>query len=347
MDIGSVAQPGAVDAIEALASALAEAAVAEGEALVALAPVPGNRADHNVETATMQALARPPAHGADAQRGGVAPHAADNALPSSHHAASGFAIPADQLVPVALTSLQVDAGGAWALTAQPNDVPLPESPRRQAVPPPPDDVPPEHVEHGGDEEAAPADDEAAAGLRVEAEPEDDWCEPLTRALRDALAAQAVPASLLGAAEQWRRGRCVVLACPQGRDPAGAAWAFVLRPRSRAPRRLDLHGVRVAARLQWSTLPPPVPWCHGRVVKEHHPRRGRQLVPLDAAGLGPVACEVQLGPVLGRALRRCVVCLRVDAVRRFWSALDTQWSATIVVCSRALGSARANPMEPSC
>ena len=86
----------------------------------------------------------------------------------------------------------------------------------------------------------------------------------------------------------------------------------------------------------------------RVVKEHHPCRGRQLVPLDIEGAASLPCDVQLGPVLARPLRWCEVRLRIDAVRSFWSALGTQWSATVVVCSRPLaGARRPDTLESTC
>jgi hypothetical protein len=144
--------------------------------------------------------------------------------------------------------------------------------------------------------------------------------------------------LLIAAEQWRRGRCVVLACPQGTDPAGPAWAFVLWPRKQTARRTDgspaplsLFGLRVEARLQWSAMPAGAKWCQVRVIKEHHPRTGRQLITATSGeGSTRVACEVQLGPVLARPLRCCDVCVRINAARRFWSALGVQWSMHVVV-----------------
>jgi len=140
----------------------------------------------------------------------------------------------------------------------------------------------------------------------------------------------------------------VLACPQNSDPAAAAWAFVLWPRKQLARRADdvrtpqlaLYGARVEARLQWSTRPTAPRWHYVRVIKQHHPRTGRQLVPSTAEPCGRVPCEVQLGPVLARPLRNCDVCLRINAVRRFWIALGTQWSMHVVVCSHALLSNEA-------
>jgi hypothetical protein len=165
-----------------------------------------------------------------------------------------------------------------------------------------------------------------------------------------------PQALIAAAEQWQRGRCVVLACPQGLDPAGPAWAFVLWPRTRTPSptvqrvapALALYGLRVDARLQWSSPPHAGQWCHVRVVKEHHPRTGRQLVAVDGSNASkpdaPLPCEVQLGPVLARSLRRCEVCVRIPAAQRFWAALGAQWSAHVVVSSLPLVDADAATLE---
>jgi hypothetical protein len=180
-----------------------------------------------------------------------------------------------------------------------------------------------------------------------------WSEPLTRSLRRALAAGIPPQALLVAADQWRSGRCVVLACPQGDDPAGPAWAFVLWPRRPAApwqpspgkaQPLALFGLRVEARLQWSALPHGAQWCHVRVVKEHHPRRGRQLIAMTHAHAQDEAphaspCEVQLGPVLARSLHWCDVCVHINAARRFWAALGAQWSVHVVVCSQPLAGTR--------
>ena len=301
--------------------------------------------DRGPETAALQTLARP--HPQVAER---AVHA-DQALPVQQHGHSDFAMPAALLVPTALIGLQVEHAATWPAPARgfdPDPAPLQEARvRDREAPPPP-------IEQGAeDEDAPPQDDiETSPGPAAEAEhdcaalcdDEDDgaWCERLTRALQTALAVKAPPPALLGAAEQWRRGRCVVLACPQGNDPGGPAWAFVLWPRRRAARRVEgaepalaLFGLRVEARLQWSTRFPGSGWHQVRAIKEHHPRTGRQLVPAAADPSGRVACEVQLGPVLARTLRRCDVCLRVNAVRRFWNALGAQWSMHVVVCAHPL------------
>ncbi|MFL6665363.1 MAG: hypothetical protein ACJ8G7_24610, partial [Rhizobacter sp.] len=201
-----------------------------------------------------------------------------------------------------------------------------------------------------DDEDAPATRQAAAPHRPDPLPHDnagDWPEPLSKALRDALRAKPVSQALLAAAEQWRLGRCVVLACPQGAHPAGPTWAFVLWPRrgSLATAPLALFGLRVEARLHWSRLPPTLDWCHARVMKEQHPRQGRQLVALDARGTATVPCEVQLGPVPLRTPRWRDACVRIDAMRQFWNALGTQWSVTVVVGSRPLAGIDApRPQE---
>jgi hypothetical protein len=157
-----------------------------------------------------------------------------------------------------------------------------------------------------------------------------------------------PRALVAADEQWRRGRCVVLACPQGDDPAAAAWAFVLWPRRPQgavdPHTIKVHGTRVEANLQWSRPPTPGTWLHMRVMKQHHPRTGRQLVPATAEPSGRVPCEVQLGPVLARTLRACEVCLKVGAVRRLWNALGSQWSLFVVVSATPLVSDDATHAE---
>jgi hypothetical protein len=112
--------------------------------------------------------------------------------------------------------------------------------------------------------------------------------------------------------------------------------------------LSLYGLRVDARLQWSSPPQPGQWCHVRVVKEHHPRTGRQLVAVDGASATksqtPLPCEVQLGPVLARSLRWCEVCVRIPAAQRFWAALGAQWSVHVVVSTLPLVNADAATLE---
>lgn len=334
--------------LDAVLSAWADAALhdappADGEAMPASPTAPGSEGP---EAAGVQTLVRPPVV-ADA-----APRVADAALPAASASLGDFALPASQLVPAALIGLQVEPAWGWPLPGH--------APGRLWKPgtSPPAGDPPSHAHEddapaeAADEPEPPArEDTASAGDAEQVLDEGeggDWCESLTRALGAALAARIPPRALLVAAEQWKRGRCVVLACPQGADPAGPAWAFVLWPRRQAPAgraaapALSLVGLRVEARLQWALPPVGAHWCHVRVVKEHHPRRGRQLVAPDSGA--PVPCEVQLGPVLARSLHWCEVCLRIHAVRRFWSALGAQWSVHVVVCSMPLAGARPLPRE---
>lgn len=303
---------------------------------------PGVRADRNVEITTLQTHLRPiQPPPPEVQR---APHAA---LPTAAFARSEFAVPAALLVPATLVGLQVDPAAAWPLTrrAEPQGTPVAEEP--EAAPPPPvaaieDEYDEEPADDETGDEAPEAQEHQSCNVVFEDDGDGAWCEALTQVLRDALASKVPPRALLLAAEQWQRGRCVVLACPQGFDVAGPAWAFVLWPRAHAPRRgaapapLALHGVRVEARLQWSALPRGPKWFHVRVIKEHHPQRGRQLIPnVPQDKTGPVECEVQLGPVLARTLRCCDVCLRIHAAQRFWAALGQQWSMHVAVCSTPL------------
>jgi hypothetical protein len=305
--------------------------------------------DVGPETALVQSVARPPLAHAEAPKG------ADAALPRATHDLSEFALPSAQLTPAMLIGLQVEAAAGWPLF-HPGGAPAPRPPvpderdsddrRGRRTHDDADDAPPAppHVE-------ARDTPLPAATTLVDETPPDDWCATLTRSLREALAARVPPHALLAAAEQWHRGRCVVLACPQGIDPAGPAWAFVLWPQPstaahpRAP--IALKGLRVESRLQWSAPPHDGQWCHVRVVKEHHPRRGRQLIACDSnAGEAAthVACEVQLGPVLARSVRWCDVCVRINAVQRFWNALGAQWSVHVVVCAQPLAGVRALPQE---
>jgi hypothetical protein len=317
-----------------------------GEPHAAVAAAPGQvHAEHvakGAETANMQMFARPHAANPEPTR------QADPTLPQDQHAHSEFAVPAAQLVPVALVGLQVDPAAAWALQARGFD---PDMTRLHEA-----RVEERHAPHRSIEEELPEEDEEEPTPESAAKEQSDqtdevefadddaslWRDALTRALRSALAGKAAPPALLLAAEQWQRGRCVVLACPQSADPSAAAWAFVLWPRKQPARRaeeapppLSLYGVRVDARLQWASRLGAPRWCQVRVIKQHHPRTGRQLVPAAADPSGRVACEVQLGPVLARPLRSCDVCVRINAVRRFWVALGTQWSMHVVVCSHAL------------
>jgi len=375
MDIGGVAAPKAIEAavaawVEAIA-AEAEGAAAAGETPALVTPQAGEsllaregfaerilgseapaataepghepdvRADDRAETATMQSFARPQPGVAEAAPRG------DAALPSATNALSEFALPVAQLVPTTLIGLQVEAPWTRPLP-QPAVSAPPQSPEEPPVPVSHDhETQPEEEEEQEAEADEPAEDTAAPDEILDA-PENDHCETLARTLFAALAGAVPPPALLAAAEQWRRGRCIVLACPQGAVAAGAAWAFVLWPR-RAPtawRRiaddpsqpLSLLGRRVDARLQWTRPAPGARWWHGRMVKEHHPRRGRQLVSVDSGA--PAGCEVQLGPVLTGSRRPCEVALRINGVRRFWAALGGQWSVLVVVCSLPLAGRTA-------
>jgi hypothetical protein len=318
------------------------------------------RPDKSVETASLQMFARP--HAAIPEPPRPSPTELPAGAQSNVHTHGEFAVPASLLVPVTLTGLQVEQAGFWPLAGRgfdPDHAPLHDArvrEREARVPPPPPE------EEPGEEEQATApkheeEDATDTTCGVVFQNEDDgaWCEELTQTLRAALAAKVPPRALLLAAEQWRRGRCVVLACPQCSDPAGPAWAFVLWPRKQTARKADgsapplaLNGLRVEARLQWSTLSTRAQWSQVRVIKEHHPRSGRQLISTAPAETsGRVPCEVQLGPVLARPLRCCDVCVRINAAQRFWSALGTQWSMVVIVSSRPLIGSRGAMEEGSC
>jgi hypothetical protein len=275
---------------------------------------------------------------------------ADTVLPGTIQAGSESALPAEQLVQVALTALRVDGAAAWALLNRAPGGPWmspPATPRtvtaHERNRSPRDDDPPQDDDSGSG--GKPSRDDLRDGPVGDPVLDDaaarDWLPPLMAALRRALSGRPPPPALLAAAGQWHRGRCIVLACPQGAEPGAPAWAFVLWPGRARPgtRASGLRGLRVPARLQWTLPPRPRAWWHGRAIKEHHPRRGRQLVALDP-GTGAVPCEVQLGPVRAQAARPCQVALRIDAVRRFWAALGTQWSVLVLVSSRALLDADA-------
>ncbi len=324
--------------------------------------LPGMDTDPGHESATVQTFSRPQPLANDAARD-VA-----GAPPSAPHAKSEFALPAALLVPAMLVGLQVERATGWPLPRRSE----PERPRaahgdgRVRVEA---DAERSHRQKEEPQEPSPAREEPDRRSAAQEPPlaECDsgaWSEALTQALRAALAARMVPQALLAAAEQWQRGRCVVLACPQASDPAGPAWAFVLWPRphanpspqqagdgNAAPNPLSLFGLRVTARLQWRTLPPTTAWCHARVIKEHHPRRGRQLVSPDndldpTAPPAALACAVQLGPVLACSLRWCEVRVHIQAAQRFWAALGRQWSVHVVVSARPLAGSRTPTKESS-
>ena len=298
---------------------------------------PDARPDKGAESALVQGLARPAAPAGEAAR---LVEGAAAAIPAG---GSEFSLPGDQLLNAAVIGLQVQPAFAWPLERRGFDAAAPDEP----VPRTESSAEEPAADEQGEDDKNEADNEEQArlaprsGLAPDALVDDDWSSAVSSALREALRPKPAPQALQAAAEQWRLGRCVVLACPQGSDPAGPAWAFVLwpRPGSRAGSPLALFGLRVDARLHWAQLPPVIDWCHSRVMKEQHPRQGRQLVALDARGTAIVACEVQLGPVPLRTPRWRHACVRVDAVRRFWSALGEQWSVTVVVGARPLPGLR--------
>lgn len=300
-------------------------------------PLPGADADSGHEAATVQTTWRAPTPASDTHRSHEPTTLATPAAQSER------VVPASLLLPATLTGLQVEPATIWPL-------PMPSAPPWLQPAAPRIEPRDEAHRHARDEtpsvDPEEADEPTAPAPRPQPQAPEDvldaddagaWCEALTAALRAALSARIVPRSLLAAAEQWRRGRCVVLACPQGNDPAASGWAFVLWPRATAPGEpLALRGLRVEARLQWHTLPPPTPWCHVRVIKEHHPRHGRQLIASDVTARdAALPCDVQLGPVLARSLRGCEVRVHIAAAQRFWAALGKQWSVHVVVSAKPL------------
>ncbi len=313
-----------------------------GETQSAVAALPaqaaGERVDKTVETNSALALARPQTNPADL------PRPIDTTPTPSHHGRGEFALPEAQLVPAALIGLQVDHPTLWPMTTRGYDPMLEPTyqarvEERNARPEHWEDEFYEEDDTSFDDEPAQRDEpegEPAPAETVVETPDEAWCAPLNRALQLALAARVPPRALVAADEQWRRGRCIVLACPQGADPSAGAWAFVLWPRRSSPAdgaatpTFTVTGTRIEARLQWSAPPVAGTWLQTRVMKQHHPRTGRQLVPATMEATGRVPCEVQLGPVLARPLRACDVCLKVGAVRRLWNALGSQWSLHVVV-----------------
>jgi hypothetical protein len=341
---GSVGEAPHTDAANTLVrGGFVERVLGETLPTVATAPaqVHAEQVDKSPETANIQTFARPPAPAEPAKP-------LDHAVPTNLHARRDDAVPVSLLAPASLLGLQVEHATIWPMTARgfdPDQRPVYESrvhPREQ--PPSHDDRPPEEHDEDVAADAGTGEhkpDDTQCGTVFEAEPDATWCAAITRALHIALAARVPPRALVLAAAEWRRGRCVLLACPQGADRAGAAWAFVLWPRKLPGESADsapaytLFGLRVDARLQWSTLPGDMRWWHVRVIKEHHPRTGRQLITATAEPSSRVPCEVQLGPVLARPLRCCDVCVRIGAARRFWTALGSQWSMHVVVSALPL------------
>ena len=244
MEIGPVMRPLALDAFMPVTGEGADPLAPAGPAATA----PGAPAGHGLQSAAMQTLACPHAPVFEPLR------AADAALDTSLQAGHASEVVVEQLVPVTMSALQVDPAAAWPLLrrgvdAQWNDPP----PAAKADPPP---ATPER-----DRELTTDDTEGActepdvgrgdAGGDFEDSADTGWCDALTAALREALAAKVPPQALLAAGDQWRRGRRVVLACPQSVDPAGPAWAFVLWPR---PQRRAGPGRRVTARAPRSARP---------------------------------------------------------------------------------------------
>lgn len=350
MEISPVMRSLALDAVMPAAADGAETLRPEGPTATA----PGTPAGHGLQSAALQTFARPHAPVLDPLR------ATESALGATLQEGRASAVVVEPLVPATVSALQIDAAALWPPMRHGFDAPWPQAPQA-AMPESPSQPPGSETEReDGDDDGAtaPGDErrDTAAGFD-DTDADAAWCETLAGALRDALATSTPAPALLAATGQWRRGRCVVLACPQTPDPSGQAWAFVLWPR--AERRLSrpapaptilhgLRGLRVDARLAWSDPPRGLQWRHIRVVKEHLPRRGRQLVALEDADGAVLSCEVQLGPLLSRPLRRCEVRVGIDAVRRFWSALGTQWSATVVVCSQPLaGTVLPDTVESTC
>ncbi|WP_029000620.1 hypothetical protein [Azohydromonas australica] len=299
------------------------------------APLPST--DPAAETAMLQTFGRP-----QPQNANTAPQPQPEvpAAPAAEGSTGDFALPDAQLAPALLVGLQVDPGYGWML---PQPQPLQERSRTQDGEA--EREPAERDARGDDaaDEQAPEEDTGkqapAAPLVFDAA--DARLDTLLHALHAALCAADAPPALRAAAEQWQRGRIVILACPQRPAPQGMAWAFVLAPQATAGR--DGASVRLAgpcfeAWLQWREAPRGARWCHARLVKEHHPRHGRRLVAADASQAA--ACGVQLGPVLSEQRPPGAVTLRIAAARSFWNALGVQWSALLVVCPLPLAGVSA-------
>lgn len=318
---------------------------------VSQAPLPGADADFSHEAATVQTGWRAPIAAAET------PRTAELQAPELAAAETEFAVPSSLLVPAVLTGLQVEHATIWPLphpAAPAPTLPTHRAERRDEPPTKQEERSHEQADDEDPSDPPPTEHPPEAPVQVFAADEPAaWVDALNAALRQTQTARLVPQALTVAAEQWRRGRCVVLACPQGLDPAGAAWAFVLWPRPADAAAGDgatraVFGLRVEARLIWHTLPPTTPWCHARVVKEHHPRHGRQLVAADREADAKLPCDVQLGPVLARSLRWCEVRVHIQSAQRFWAALGAQWSVHVVVSARPLLAARASLQEaPRC
>lgn len=315
--------------------------------------------DAALRAAALQAAARP-----QATTTPEAPRPAAATLPVAD-VAKGFALPADQLLPVTLIGLQVQAGDAWPLgtpagarrwPGQHQDGGEEDGEVERGRPPAPSHQAGDDDDCGGQAAGGEPAKQRDGALQLDDSPA-DWLDPLARAINERLATSQPPAALAAAAEQWSRGRCVLLVCPcsagagAGAELARAhpvetgplpAWAFVLWPRRGArplgpmALRFAFTGQRIEARLQWPCGASPA-WCSVRAVKQHLAHGGRQLVALDAGGAptGPVPCELQLGPVRAAAPRWRQAGVRIDAVRRLWGTLGGQWSVLLTVCPEAL------------
>jgi len=339
MDIGAITSPPLHDAVEAAwAQPVAgEESSSPGEPAAAAL----THADLGSKTAVAQTIVRAPTP-AD-----QTPTRLDTMLPAAAHALSEFAVPAAQPLPATLVGLQTEQSWTRLLLH-------PDSPRTGGAADadePTDDACKHDDATCNQASDAPEEDDAAD--EVMDAPADDRCEVLARRLSAAFAATPAPRALATVSEQWQRGRCVLVACPQGADPAGPAWAFVLRPR-RLPRpaapgrplSFALRGWHVDARLHWRQRPLDLLWCHARLVKEHHPQHGRQLIALDEGGAASdlPTCTVQLGPVVVPNHHAAEVCVRIDAVKRLWTALGSQWSVHLLVCSAPLAGSASSGKE---
>jgi hypothetical protein len=305
--------------------------------------LPGSDADAGHEAATVQSLWRAPTPQAEATRAPL------TASPDAPAAQADAALPDALLAPATLIGLRAEPSMAWSLPTPPVPwTPPPQARERRHERRERDEPRRDDPQQAATDASAPlSTHEHGTGAQpVVIDPDDDgqWCEPLTRGLQAQLAGLVVPPALMAAAEQWTRGRCVVLSCPQRDDPAHG-WSHVLWPRPEHSGILALRGLRVEALLQWRVLPAARRWLHARMVREHHPRHGRQLTPADTPSANTVlACEVQLGPQLERVPRRCEVRVQIRSAQRFWAALGSQWSVLVVVSAQPLLAAQPRHTE---
>jgi hypothetical protein len=302
--------------------------------------------DNGPETGVVQTVVRPPLAPADA------PKLKDAALVRASHDLSDFALPAAQLTP-AIYRLEVEAAAGWPL-------PHPGGARRRAAAArrPVRPRAPSRRQRG--RRAGRAARRGARATARDGRAGRRRGRAGRRMVRDAHPVAAPGARHPHSPARPARRRRPVAARPlrgtglparrgSGRPGLGLRAVAARRAagaveRRRPPRRRRL---RVEARLQWSAPPHEGQWCHARVVKEHHPRSGRQLVACGSTSgetATHVACEVQLGPVLARSVRWCDVCVRINAVQRFWNALGAQWSVHVVVSAMPLAGVRVPPQE---